>query len=122
MVKLGGVSGIGNWVLGKRELSQKMGTKDNLRKWMWLFLVVLAALQLYAVRELLAAFAIFLLGFTAIALCIGMLYFVHKSWEAGVRWAVASKHPVFLAARRGVAAVENWARTPLRRPDSEPAR
>ena len=34
---------------------------------MWLFLVVLAALQLYAVRELLAAFAIFILGFGAIA-------------------------------------------------------
>ena len=99
-----------------------MGMKDNLRKYMWLFLGVLAALQLYAVRELLAAFAIFLLGFVAIALCIASLYLVHKAWEAGVRWAVASKHPVFMAVRRGVAVVENWARTPLRRPDSEPAR
>jgi hypothetical protein len=99
-----------------------MGMKDNLRKWMWLFLVVLAALQLYVVRELLAAFAIFILGFGAIALCIGTLYFVHKSWEAGVRWAIASKHPVFLTARRSVAMVENWARTGIRRPESQPAR
>jgi len=99
-----------------------MGTKDKLRKWMWLFLVVLAALQLYAVRELLAAFAIFILGFGAIALCIGALYFLHKTWEAGVSWAVASKHPAFLAVRRGVSVLENWARTPIRRPDSEPAR
>ena len=99
-----------------------MSMKDNLRKWMWLFLVVLAAVQLYAVRELLAAFAIFILGFGAIALCVGLLYFLHKTWEAGVSRAVASKHPVFLAARRSVAAVEDWARRPIRRPDSEPAR
>jgi len=30
-----------------------MKTKDNGRKWMWRFLAVLAALQLYFVRELL---------------------------------------------------------------------
>jgi len=96
--------------------------KDKLRKWMWLFLVVIAALQLYAVRELLAAFAIFVLGFAAIALCVGSLYFLHKTWEAGVSWAVASRHPIFLAARRSVAAIEDFARRPIRRPDSEPAR
>ncbi len=89
---------------------------------MWLFLVVLAALQLYAVRELLAAFALFLLAFGAIALCVGSLYFLHKTWEAGVSWVVASKHPVFMAARRSVAAIEDLARRPIRRPDSQPAR
>jgi hypothetical protein len=95
--------------------------KDKLRKWMWLFLVVLAALQVYAVRELLAAFAIFILGFGVIAVGFGSLYFLHKTWEAGVSWAAASKHPVFMAARRSVAAMEDLARRPLRRPDSEPA-
>jgi len=96
--------------------------KDKLRKWMWLFLVIIAALQLYAVRELLAAFAIFVLGFGAIAVCFASLYFLHKTWEAGVSWAVASRHPIFLAARRSVAAIEDFARRPIRRPDSEPAR
>ena len=96
--------------------------KDKLRKWMWLFLVIIAALQLYAVRELLAAFAIFVLGFGAIAVCVASLYFLHKTWEAGVSWAVASRHPIFLAARRSVAAIEDFARRPIRRPDSEPAR
>ena len=52
-----------------------MSMKDNLRKWMWLFLVVLAAFQLYAVRELVAAFAIFILGFGAIAMCVGLRLF-----------------------------------------------
>ncbi len=96
--------------------------KDKLRKWMWLLLVVLAAVQVYAVRELLAAFALFVLGFGAVACCVGVLYFLHKAWEAGVGWAVASRHPVFLVTRRWVSVVEDWAWRPLRRPDSEPAR
>jgi hypothetical protein len=96
--------------------------KDKRRKWMWLFLGSLAAIQLYAVRELLAAFALFLLGFAAIAFCLGLVYFLHKTWEAGVMWAVRSKHPVFLAVRHGVSTIEDWAWRPLRRPDSEPAR
>jgi hypothetical protein len=99
-----------------------MSKKDSRRKWMWLFLVVLAALQLYAVRELLAAFAIFVLGFGAIALFVGTLYFLHKTWEAGVARLVASRHPVMLAVRRSVSTMEDWALRPVRRPDSEPAR
>ena len=94
--------------------------KDNLRKWMWLFLVVLGAVQLYAVRELLAAFAIFVLGFAVIAVCAGSIYFLLKAWEAGVSWAVASRRPVFLAVRRSIAAIEDLAQRPIRRPDSEP--
>jgi membrane protein implicated in regulation of membrane protease activity len=99
-----------------------MTHKDNRRKWMWLFLGILAALQLYAVRELLAAFAIFVLGFGAIAVSVGLLYFLHKAWEAGVTRVAVSQHPAILAARRGVASAEDWARRPIRRPDSEPAR
>ena len=99
-----------------------MSTKDSRRKWMWLFLLVLAAFQLYAVRELLAAFAIFVLVFGAIGLLVGVLYFLQKTWEMGVARAVVSQHPVILAARRSVAVLEDWARHPIRRPDSEPAR
>ena len=89
---------------------------------MWLFLVVVAALQVYAVRELLAVFAIFILGFGVVAVAVGSLYLLHKTWEAGVSWVAASQHPVILAARRSMVAMEDWARRPLRRPDSEPAR
>jgi hypothetical protein len=96
--------------------------KDNLRKWMWLFLVVLGAVQLYPVRELLAVFAIFVLGFGVIAVGVGSIYFLHKAWEGGVSSAVASRHPFFLAVRRGVAAIEDLAQRPLRRPDSQPVR
>jgi len=97
-----------------------MGSKDKGRKWLWWFLGVIAALQLYWVRELLAAFAIFALGFAVIAALIGSLYMLQKSWEAGVAMLVASQHPAMLAVRRSVSALEDWGRRPLRRPGSAP--
>ena len=99
-----------------------MKKKDTGRKWMWLFLVVIASLQVYAVRELLAAFALFLLGFGSIAVCVAALYLAQKSWEAGVARAVASQNRFVLGLRRSLATLEDWSRRPVRRPDSEPAR
>jgi len=95
--------------------------KDNRRKWMWLFLVVLGALQIYAVRELLAAFALFMLGFGAIAALILSVYFLQKVWEAGVARVAVSQNRLVLSARRTVAVLEDMARRPVRRPDSEAA-
>jgi len=99
-----------------------MSKKDTRRKWMWLFLAVIASLQIYAVRELLAAFALFVLGFGSIAVCVAALYLGQKTWEAGVARAVVSQNPLILAARRSVATLEDWSRRPVRRPGSEPAR
>lgn len=99
-----------------------MSKKDTSRKWMWLFLGAVVLVQVYAVRELLAAFALFALGFGFIALCVSALYLVQKGWEAGVARAVVSQNPMILAMRRSVAAFEDWSRRPVRRPDSEPAR
>jgi len=36
-----------------------MKTKDESRKWMWMFLAALVSLQMYFVWELLAVFALF---------------------------------------------------------------
>jgi len=99
-----------------------MSKKDTRRKWMWLFLFVIASLQAYAVRELLAAFALFVLGFGSIAVFVAALYLAQKSWEAAVAVAVSSQNRFVLALRRSVAALEDWSRRPVRRPDSEPAR
>src|SRR5713101_8422434 len=55
----------------------QMRTKDSSRKWMWWFLGVVLAMQLYFVRELLAAFALFVLGFGAIAFVLGAVYMLH---------------------------------------------
>jgi hypothetical protein len=99
-----------------------MKTKDSNRKWMWWFLGVVIALQLYFVRELVAAFALFALGFAAIAFVVMSLYMLQKAWEAGVQRVADSQNPVVDMARRGVNAVEDLARRPLRRPGSAAAR
>ncbi|HEY2459976.1 MAG TPA: hypothetical protein VGI16_04180 [Candidatus Acidoferrum sp.] len=99
-----------------------METKDNGRKWMWWFLGIVAALQLYFVRELLAIFALFVVAFAAIALVITTLYMLQKTWEVAVARAAASEHPAINLARRGAEAVEDMVRRPLRRPGSAAAR
>jgi len=99
-----------------------MKTKDSNRKWMWWFLGIVIALQLYFVRELVAAFALFALGFAAIAFVVMSLYMLQKVWETGVQRVADSQNPVVDMARRGVNAVEDLARRPLRRPGSAAAR
>jgi hypothetical protein len=99
-----------------------MENKDKSRKWMWWFLGIVAAFQLYFVRELLAAFALFAVGFAVIAGLVAGVYMLQKTWEVAVARVAASAHPVVGFARRVVAAVEDLARRPLRRPGSAAVR
>lgn len=61
---------------------------------LWGFLAVLVISQLYVVRELLAVFALFALGFAAIAFVVASLYMLQHCGEliaarfAGVRQPV----------------------------------
>jgi hypothetical protein len=96
--------------------------KDKSRKWMWWFLGVVAALQFFYVRELLAAFALFALGFAVIAFVFGSLYMLHRGWVVAVERLAESKHPVMVAARQSVYTIEDMARRPFRRPGSATAR
>ncbi|HYL82945.1 MAG TPA: hypothetical protein VE263_01825 [Candidatus Angelobacter sp.] len=95
-----------------------MKTKDKSRKWMWMFLGTLAAFQIYFVQELVAALALFALGFLAIALAFGSLYMLHRVWAVAVERAADSQHPVMVAVRQGIYSVEDLARRPFRRPGS----
>jgi hypothetical protein len=95
-----------------------MKNKDNGRKWMWWFLGVVGALQLYFVRELLAALALFAAGFAVIGLVIASLYMLQKGWAVAVERVAESGHPVVAMAKRGMASVEDLARRPVRRPGS----
>jgi hypothetical protein len=98
-----------------------MKNKDNSRKWMWWFLGIAGALQLYFVRELLAAFALFAAGFTAIGLVIASLYLLQRVWALAVERVAESGHPVVAMAKRSMSAVEDLARRPVRRPNSATA-
>jgi predicted membrane protein len=96
--------------------------RDGTRKWMWMFLGSLVALQLYFVRELLAAFALFALIFAVIAVVVGGLYMLQSGWQLAVHRVADSSHPMVEVARRGAEFVEDMARRPLRRPGSAAAR
>jgi len=99
-----------------------MKIKDKSRKWMWWFLAVVVALQLYFVRELLAAFALFAIGFAAIALALGSVYMVVRTWASLVERLANSQHPVMVKTRGGIDAIQDLALRPLRRPGSAAAR
>jgi hypothetical protein len=91
-------------------------TDDKSRKWMWWFLTVGVALQLYFVRELLAAFALFAAGFAVVAMLIAGAYMMQKAWEVGVARLGESRSPAASMARRATAAMEELGRRPFRRP------
>ncbi len=99
-----------------------MKTKDKSRKWMWTFLAALVLLQMYFVWELLAVFALFAVGFAAIAFVIGSLYMLHRGWALAVDRIADSQHPIMLATRQRIYAVEDVVRRPFRRPGSAAAR
>jgi hypothetical protein len=69
----------------------KWATKDGGRKWVWWFLAILAASQVYFVRELLVAFALFVLAFGAIAVVVIGFYMLQKSWELALARLAATR-------------------------------
>ena len=95
---------------------EKMKNRDKSRKWMWWLLGSIAALQMYFVRELLAAFALFAMGFLALASIVVSLYTLHRVWAVTVDRVADSRHPVMVAVRHGIYSVEEMARRPFRRP------
>ena len=84
------------------------------RKWMWIALGALVAIQLYFVQELLAVFLIFTAIFGLGAIIALVLYLVDR---AG-RWSVDMAEQ---QTKRAVAVVEEISKKQLRRPRSEPA-
>jgi hypothetical protein len=99
-----------------------METKDKRRKWMWWFLVAVLAFQLYFVWELVAALALFAMGFVALTVVVAGIYLLYKASGVALDRLAQSSNPLVATAKRGVARVEEVAIRQLRRPGSEPAR
>ena len=75
--------------------------KDNGRMGLWGFLAVIVISQLYVVRELLAAFALFALGFATIAFVLAGLYMLAHCGELiAARFAAVRQPAMNVAARR----------------------
>jgi hypothetical protein len=87
-----------------------MKNKDNSRKWMWWFLGTVVAMQLYFVRELLAVFALFILGFGVVAFMVVALFALHQGWAVTVEGLAASRHPAILGIKRTVNSMEDFIR------------
>lgn len=68
--------------------------KDRRRSWLWWFLAIVAASQLYFVRELVAAFALFSIGFAAIAFVVVSLYMLHHCCTLAMARLADLRHPV----------------------------
>ena len=86
---------------------------------MWWLLGSIAALQLYFVQELLAAFALFVLGFLAVVGAVIGVYALHRAWAITVDRVADSRHPAWVGVRHGIYSVGELARRPFRRPGSE---
>jgi hypothetical protein len=110
-----------------------MNKTDKGRKWMWWFLGTATVLQLYFVRELLVALALFAALFAVLATAAVGLYMLQKGWELAVVRVAESNHPAVATvrrsvnsledmARRGVSAADDLAHRPLRRAGSASAR
>jgi hypothetical protein len=99
-----------------------MKTKDNSRKWMWMFLAALVSLQMYFVWELLAVFALFAVAFAAVAFVAGSLYMLQRGWVVAVERIADSRHPIMVATRQGFDTLGDAVRRPFRRPGSVHAR
>ena len=78
-----------NW-----EASVQTKLKDNGRMWLWGFLAVIVISQLYVVRELLAAFALFALAFATIAIVVAGLYMLPHCWELAVVRLAVIRRPI----------------------------
>jgi hypothetical protein len=90
--------------------SVKIKTEDKRRKWMWIFLAAVVSLQVYFVWELLAVFALFAIGFAAMAFVSGSLYMLHQGGALVAERIASGRRPVIAATRQGIATIENMAR------------
>lgn len=95
--------------------------QDRARKWMWSFLAAIVAVQMYFVRELVAAFFLFALVFAVLATVAFGVFLLDCASQLSVSWAAPHVRAAMGMARRGFAVVEEISKRPFRRPRSETA-
>lgn len=68
-------------------------SNDSRRTWLWWFLALVAASQLYVFRELAAAFALFAIVFVAIAFLVASIYMLIKCAELALARLAQLRQP-----------------------------
>jgi len=83
---------------------------------------ILLVLQLYFVRELIAAELLFGALFVALFLIVSVCYLIGMVWENGLTWAETGARAVVSFTRRSYSTLEEFSKRPFRHPHSESAR
>jgi hypothetical protein len=104
-----------------KETMGKMVLNAKVRNRTILALAILFVLQLYFVRELLAAEVLFGMAFASLLLLGGFLYVLGAIGERGFDWTEAGVRVLAVSARRGYATLEEMSRKAMRPPRSESA-
>ena len=102
-----------------REFANTAKQNTKLRKRVGWGLAVFLILQVYFVRELIAAELLFGMLFVVMLLLAGIFYVVGTIGERSLDWAEAGVRVVGTTARRGYTAVEEISKRPFRHPHSE---
>lgn len=91
------------------------------RKWLWIGLAVFAALQVYLVRELLAAMVLFSIVFVVVAVAALVIYLIERAGERTMDWAEPQTLKAAQAARKALTRAEELSKKQLHRQRSETA-
>lgn len=96
------------------------------RKWLWIALAAFAAIQIYFVRELLAAMVIFSAVFVIGAVAAMVIYLVDRASQRTVQWAepqtARAAQAAAHAAHHAMIRAEEFSKKQLHRQRSETAR
>jgi Mg2+/citrate symporter len=96
-------------------------SEEKARRWMWGFLIALAAMQTYFVQEMLAALFLFTLAFAVFAVIAFAFYLANRASQASLERVEPIARVAARAGRRGYGFVEHISKRPFRRPHSETA-
>jgi hypothetical protein len=101
--------------------SNRLSHNKQFRKWLITLLVVFLVLQLYFVREMLAAEVLFAMGFAVLLVLCGIFYVVGVVGERGLDLAGAGIRVAARSARWSFNTIEGFSKKQFRHRHSESA-
>ena len=94
----------------------------RVRKWMWWGFAALVALQIYYVRQMLAALLLFSVAFLLLAVIALGIYLLDEVSRVGLDWTATHSKASWHLARQTWARIEDLTKKQLDRIRSVPAR
>jgi hypothetical protein len=89
------------------------------RKWLWIGLAAFAALQVYLVRELIAALVLFSVIFAVVTVAAVVLYLLDRASQRTLEWAEPQTARAAEAARKALQRAEEISKKQLHRQRSQ---